>query len=73
MLEDQRDLEIIDTECDVYTEVELRSNNKIEVDSPIPNLNSNEDSLIQALRESLMITKLPAPKPFIFDGDSLVP
>lgn len=36
MLEDQRDLEIIDAEYNAYTEVELRSNNKVKVDSTIP-------------------------------------
>lgn len=48
-----------------------------QIDSaPIPittktELNLREDSLVQSLKESLLISKLPTPEPFVFTGDSL--
>lgn len=97
MLENLRDSEILEAEYNAYIGVELKLNNKVEVDSPSPlsmhcdnvihntfsqdplaplyrqpDVILNENSLLQALKEFLMITKLTAPEPYMFDGDPLL-
>lgn len=116
MLEDQRDLEAMESEYNVYAEDELKLNAEIrngevkstlsfsqlpkphsslpcaQVPQSIPpphaegktihisqggrcdtktELKECELSLVQALKESLAMTRLPVPEPFTFTGDPL--
>ncbi|XP_051790044.1 uncharacterized protein LOC127529669 [Erpetoichthys calabaricus] len=101
MLENQRDLEVIEAEYSVYAEEELKLSAEmgdIEIITTLPPSQfptqhdnippaqvpqstsvpedktesaSKEALLVQALRESLVVTKLLAPEPFVFTGDPL--
>ncbi|KAL1268410.1 hypothetical protein QQF64_033773 [Cirrhinus molitorella] len=103
MLEDQRDLEVMETEYIVYAEEEsklnaeigdtkekvilppqqhlLQHNNsscsKVSQETLAQPCSVNEletkvdDILVKVLKESLAMTKLPAPEPFTFTGDPL--
>ncbi|XP_067251700.1 uncharacterized protein [Chanodichthys erythropterus] len=104
MLEEQRDLEVMEAEYFVYAEVESRLNAEIgdtkerstlpPCQHPLQHNNPScikvsqetlaqpwsekelgtkvdEVLLVKALKESLMMTKLPAPEPFTFTGDPL--
>lgn len=103
MLENQRDLEAIQAEYDVYAEEEIKMNAEIgekeEITLPpcqpqtqhntapyaqtlygasVPPRSEkysekklNEMLLVQALKETLMATRLPAPEPPVFTGDPL--
>ncbi len=104
MLEDQRDLEVMEAEYIVYAEEESKLNAEIaetkekstlpQCQHPLQHNNSScckvsqetlthpcpgneleakvdEALLVKALRESLAMTKLPAPEPFTFTGDPL--
>ena len=100
-MEDQRDLEAMEAEYNVYAEEESKLIAEIGENRekttlpphqlPIPHNKApyahvstvilpsegklepkmNEVSLVQALKESLLMTRLPAPEPFIFTGDPL--
>ncbi|KAM9709232.1 uncharacterized protein ACNS7B_023621 [Menidia menidia] len=117
MLEQQRDLEAMQAEFDVYEEEEMKMNaetgEKQEItlppsqsqgekknitlspsqfqtqhntaqyaqtlhDTPVPPRSENQSeqkvndaTLVQAFKESLMMTRLPAPEPSVFSGDPL--
>lgn len=104
LMEEQRNLEAMEAEYNVYAEEELKLNAEIGETREIFTLSpsqlpvqhnstpctqnpkdfsipfcseskiepkSNEASLVQALKESLAMTRLPAPEPFMFTGDPL--
>ena len=86
-LENQRDIDVIQARLNVYTKEETKgmdgSHRPVcgEVDDtnsfthPIPSQEQqavkNETSLVQALQESLALTRLPTPEPTVFSGDPL--
>ena len=84
-LEHQRDLEAMEAKLKVYTEEESRGNSQrcslacsIAMD-PCPSSSSNrsqgapknDTSLLQALSDSVVLTRLPVPEPGVFSGDPL--
>ncbi|KAL6480076.1 hypothetical protein MHYP_G00111090 [Metynnis hypsauchen] len=86
-LENQRDIDIIQARLNVYIEEESKErdgsgslicskvNDINPCTHPIPTQErqavKNETSLVQALQESLSLTRLPTPEPTLFSGDPL--
>ncbi|XP_026136037.1 uncharacterized protein LOC113113774 [Carassius auratus] len=86
-LENRRDIEVMEARLRVYTEEELRVRSQqygsacSDVSNPsplVPNTSSlspqvtkGEVSVVQALQESMALSRLPVPEPFVFFGDPL--
>ena len=86
-LENQRDIDVIQARLNVYTEEERKGmdGSHSPVCGKVDDTNSfthpissqeqqavkNETSLVQALQESLALTRLPTPEPTVFSGDPL--
>lgn len=85
-LERRRDIEVMEAKLRVYTEEELRDKGEqctpaCEVINPSPpppsvacstgQASKNEVCLVQAMQESMALTRLPVPEPSVFSGDPL--
>lgn len=86
-LENRRDIEVMEARLRVYTEEESRVKSQqcgsacsdVSVPSPlVPNtsclnqqVTKSEVSVVQALQESVALSRLPVPEPFVFFGDPL--
>lgn len=86
-LENRRDIEVMEARLRVYTEEEARVKSQqcssacsdMNVPRPIVNnasclksqVTKSEVSLVQALQGSMVLSRLPAPEPFVFSGDPL--
>ncbi|XP_030604506.1 uncharacterized protein LOC115793597 [Archocentrus centrarchus] len=85
-LENQRDIEVMQAKLKVYTEEEIKDKNEkcahgkvssslstsyIECHSDAQPVTKNESAIVQAVQESIALTRLPAPEPTVFYGDPL--
>ncbi len=86
-LENRRDIEVMEASLRVYTEEESRVKSQqcgsacSGVNDPnplVPNtqylnqqVTKSEVSIVQALQESMALSRLPVPEPFVFFGDPL--
>ncbi|XP_052388504.1 uncharacterized protein LOC127934956 [Carassius gibelio] len=86
-LENRRDIEVMEARLRVYTEEELRVRSQqygsacsdVSNASPLvpntsslsPQVTKGEVSVVQALQESMALSRLPVPEPFVFFGDPL--
>ncbi|XP_048041384.1 uncharacterized protein LOC125265300 [Megalobrama amblycephala] len=86
-LENRRDIEVMEARLRVYTEEELRVKSQqcgsacSDMSIPRPfvsntsclnqQVTKSEVSVVQAIQESMALSRLPTPEPFVFSGDPL--
>lgn len=83
-LENQRDIEVMQAKLKIYTEEEIKEKSERCANSKVsPTLSSSyiecddkpitksESAIVQAVQESIALTRLPVPEPTVFYGDPL--